>query len=269
MVLNRIFSSNSSIILVCFSLVMLNVWSVAGLIVHNQPHQNSIPEAKNPKQMSSEMRFAMALHGLLLWASLGFFMPVGILIIRMSSTKTTTRVRLVFYFHLILQQMLSVLLATVGAVMSIISFENSFNNNHQRIGLSLYVAIWLQTLLGFCRPHRGSRKRSVWYFLHWLVGTTIIIAGIINVYTGLEAYERKTGKSVRIWSILFTAEVSFLAFFYLFQDKWDYMQKQGVTICGDEPAVRPSGQPSSQSDKDLSTLPCPKANALRNLIRVT
>lgn len=50
--------------------------------------------------------------------------------------------------------MLSVLLATAGAVMSIKNFENSFNNNHQRIGLALYIAIWVQAIMGFLRPHK-------------------------------------------------------------------------------------------------------------------
>uniref|UniRef100_A0A803MIX2 Uncharacterized protein n=1 Tax=Chenopodium quinoa TaxID=63459 RepID=A0A803MIX2_CHEQI len=49
---------------------------------------------------------------------------------------------------------LSLSIATAGAIKSIKTFENSFNNNHQRIGLALYVAIWVQAAIGFCRPHR-------------------------------------------------------------------------------------------------------------------
>ncbi|KAF4360160.1 hypothetical protein F8388_000029 [Cannabis sativa] len=51
-------------------------------------------------------------------------------------------------------QMFSVILATAGAVMSLRNFENLFNNNHQKIGLVLYIAIWIQAMIGFLRPHR-------------------------------------------------------------------------------------------------------------------
>lgn len=53
--------------------------------------------------------------------------------------------------------MLSVVLATVGAIMSIRNFENSFNNNHQRLGLALYGALWLQVSIGFFKPPRYVR----------------------------------------------------------------------------------------------------------------
>lgn len=51
-------------------------------------------------------------------------------------------------------QVITVLLATAGAVMSIKYFDNSFNNDHQRIGLAFYVFMWLQAFLGIFRPHR-------------------------------------------------------------------------------------------------------------------
>jgi hypothetical protein len=38
--------------------------------------------------------------------------------------------------------------------MSIKKFENSFDNSHQRLGLALYVIIWVQVLIGFIRPKR-------------------------------------------------------------------------------------------------------------------
>ncbi|KAI8558679.1 hypothetical protein RHMOL_Rhmol04G0115500 [Rhododendron molle] len=129
---------------------------------------------------------------------------------------------------------LSVLLATAGAIMSVIYFDNTFYNTHQRMGLALYGAIWLQACIGCLRPHRGSRVRSVWFFVHWALGTSVSAFGIINVYTGLQAYKERTSRSVRVWTIMFTAEITLIAFFYLFQDKWHYIQKQGV-ILGNEP----------------------------------
>ncbi|XP_060196074.1 cytochrome b561 domain-containing protein At4g18260-like [Lycium barbarum] len=180
-------------------------------------------------KVNSQRIFDIEIHGILLWASMGFLMPAGILTIRLSNTEecSRTKLKVLFYVHAILQ-VLSVLLATAGAVLSIKSFENRFNNNHQGIGLALYIAIYVQFLMGLRRPKRGSKRRSVWYFFHWLLGTTICLAGIVNTYTGLNAYHERTSKPISLWTIIFTAQISFMGFFYLFQDKWEYIQKQGV-----------------------------------------
>ncbi|GMN43288.1 hypothetical protein TIFTF001_012491 [Ficus carica] len=178
------------------------------------------------------------------------------------------------------QNMLSVLLATAGAVMSIKHFENSFNNNHQRIGLVLYSAIWIQGMIGFFRPQRGKKGRKVWYVVHWILGTMTSVVGVINIYTGLEAYHKKTSRSTRLWTILFTAEVSLIAFFYLFQDKNDYILKQGVIL--EAAAISPHDHHQQSgviinipdqirhninviTQKELLPQPCGKRNALRNL----
>lgn len=112
---------------------------------------------------------------------------------------------------------------------------------------------------------RGKKARSLWYFVHWMLGTIISLAGIINIYTGLKAYSNKTSRSTTLWTVLFTAEVSFIAFFYLFQDKWLYMQKQGV-ILGNLPITLSNQEiPERLNQKELLPEPCGKRNALRNL----
>jgi len=77
--------------------------------------------------------------------------------------------------------------------------------------------------------HRGS-KRSVWFFAHWILGTAVTFLGVLNVYLGLEAYHQKTSKGIKIWNILFTVQISMVVFFYLFQEKWVYIQNQGVVL---------------------------------------
>ncbi|KAK7849815.1 cytochrome b561 domain-containing protein [Quercus suber] len=113
---------------------------------------------------------------------------------------------------------------------------------------------------------RGKKERGMWYMLHWILGTIISLVGIINVYTGLNAYNRKTSRSTTLWTILFAAEVSFIAFFYLFQDKWEYMQKQGVTL-GDL-SITLSNQeiPERFNQKEMLPEPCGKRNALMNCL---
>ncbi|XP_042518876.1 cytochrome b561 domain-containing protein At4g18260 [Macadamia integrifolia] len=214
--------------------------SVSSSSHEEKPVKNHKREAQNIQKLSSELSFEIIVHGFLLWASMGFIMPVGILIIRMSnSLECGRRLKVIFYFHAILQ-ILSVLLATAGAVLSIKNFENSFSNNHQRIGLALYGVIWVQVLIGLFRPQRGTKGRSKWYIAHWALGTGVTTLGIINIYTGLQAYQKKTLRSTRLWTSLFTAEISFIGFLYLFQDKWNYMHKQKV-ILGNYPTMPTDG----------------------------
>ncbi|KAG1346827.1 cytochrome b561 domain-containing protein [Cocos nucifera] len=220
----------------------------------HKPSQSHKTGQHEPLKLTSKLLFQITLHAFLLWASIGFLMPVGIIIIRMSNrVECGKRLKVLFYSHVIVQ-MTAVLLATAGAVLSIINFENFFDNIHQRTGLVVYALIWIQPLIGFLRPHRGAKARSIWYFMHWLLGTGIPILGIINIYIGLHTYQERTSRSVRLWTVLFTAEVVIIAFIYLFQDRWDYTMKQGV-ILGDE-QIRPTDHltsPSS-SQKELASI---------------
>ncbi|GMI93551.1 hypothetical protein like AT4G18260 [Hibiscus trionum] len=243
-----------------------------GEITASGDHKN-IKETAH--KLSSQMISYISVHGLLLWASMGLLMPVGILTIRMANKEEDgKRVKFLFHLHVILQ-MLVVLLATVGAVMSIRNFENSFSNHHQRLGLALYVAVSMQAIIGFFRPRRGS-KRSTWYLTHWILGTLTCVVGIINIYTGLKAYHNKTSRSTAIWTILFTVEISFIACFYLFQDKWEYIQKQGLVLGNNNNnSPQHSTPPSNQDQENAITerdnqkvvlpQPCAKPNALGNL----
>ncbi|KAL2316820.1 hypothetical protein Fmac_030696 [Flemingia macrophylla] len=179
-------------------------------------------------KMNPRLQFEITLHGFLLWASMAFLMPVGILVIRLSNREgNRKRLRIIFYVHAVLQK-LAVLLATAGAIMSIKNFSNSFNNNHQRLGVALYGIIWLQVLVGIFRPQRGSKRRSIWFFAHWIMGTAVSLMGVLNVFIGLQAYQEKTSKSIRTWNILFTIQISLTVIFYLLQEKWVYIQKQGA-----------------------------------------
>ncbi|CAN6446414.1 unnamed protein product [Victoria cruziana] len=159
------------------------------------------------------------------------------------------RLKILFYFHAVLE-MVSVLLATVGAIMALKNFENKFDNTHQRIGIAIYAFIWLQPLIGLCRPQRGIKGRSAWYFLHWLLGTGVSLLGFINIYIGLYAYHSRTSNNVTTWVILLTAEVSFISFLYLLQDRWGYLQMQSsVLVLGAEEPIRSTHQASSLSNK--------------------
>ncbi|MBA0674422.1 hypothetical protein Goshw_018113, partial [Gossypium schwendimanii] len=76
----------------------------------------------------------------------------------------------------------------------------------------------------------GCKGRTVWFFAHWLLGTTACILGVISIYTGLGAYYDKTSKSTKLWTIAFTVEITVIVLIYLFQDKWVHIQNQGVPV---------------------------------------
>uniref|UniRef100_A0A0E0D6C4 Cytochrome b561 domain-containing protein n=1 Tax=Oryza meridionalis TaxID=40149 RepID=A0A0E0D6C4_9ORYZ len=188
--------------------------------------------------LTPKLSLQLKLHAFLLWSSVGFLMPIGVLLIRVTNNvKSTRSIRILFYCH-VASQIVAVILATAGAVLSISNFENAFNNTHQRIGLALYGFIWLQPLIGFLRPDRGVRFRSIWYLTHWLLGIAICVVGVANVYIGIHTYHERTGRSVRPWTVLLTVEVSAMAFVYLFQDRWNHVvrqqQQQEAAALGDD-----------------------------------
>ncbi|PIN23448.1 hypothetical protein CDL12_03824 [Handroanthus impetiginosus] len=224
------------------------------LYEHDKARNNTTNE------VNSQKTFDIVVHGIISWTSMGFLMPLGILTMRMSiSTRDShqRRHKILFYLHATLQ-VLSVLLVTVGAALSVTKFENAFNNSHQRIGLGLYAAIYLQILIGFRRPMRGTKARNIWYFIHWIIGTTISLLGTLNIYTGLQAYHKRTSRNSTLWTLIFTAQISFMTILYLFQGKWEYIQKQGIIVSGGEAEISSSGDHAD----DVLDEPSWKSNAL-------
>lgn len=108
------------------------------------------------------------------------------------------------------------------------------------------------------------------------------IIGIINIYTGIRAYHKKTSSSrdSSIWTILFTAQLSCLVLFYLIQDKWEHFQKQRVVIdeLDHHQNTNTSGRSNDQTiqvvtgndqeQKVMVPQPCRKSNALVNLFKL-
>lgn len=187
-------------------------------------------------EMVKDDHHQIVVHGFLFWVSMGFLIPIGILSIRLSNREERgRRVRIMFFIHAV-TQVLSVILVIAGAVLSLKNFSNAFNNTHRRIGVALYGLVFLQALSGLLRPTREAKRRSAWFFAHWVLGTAVSVMGIINVYTGLLAYQRRTSRSIKPWIVFFTAEIVCIGFLYLFQEKWGYIQKQGV-VWGNEPTT--------------------------------
>ena len=73
----------------------------------------------------------------------------------------------------------------------------------------------------------GMKSRPAWYAAHWLFGTAGVLLGFYNIYTGLTAYEHMSGRSQRTLNILFSIQLSVVAFIYLTQDRFQYFKEQG------------------------------------------
>lgn len=218
----------------------------------NSPLDTSpISQKLNPKLV-----YEIKVHGFMLWASMGVLMPIGIISIRLMSIKGQPLIcfRRLFFLH-VTSQMVAVIIVTIGAVMSIKNFNNSFNNHHQRLGVGLYAIVWFQALFGFLRPSRGGKARRNWFVGHWILGTSVAILGIINIYTGLNAYTQKTSKGAKLWTILFTAQLAAFVMLYLFQDKWSYIQSQtNITQSVDHNSNISTAEPSQGDEVEETKL---------------
>ncbi|CAN4103111.1 unnamed protein product [Withania somnifera] len=204
--------------------VAIFIVALLPLVTATQKHtKNTIHKCNDHKvlELTPKLSLQIILHGFLLWASMGFLMPIAILLIRMPyKVEDGKRLKMIVYTHASLQ-VLSVLLVAIATIMSLLSF--------------LY---------------RGIKNRGVWYAFHWLIGVAVTFLGIVNVYIGLQAYNTKTMKSIRVWNWLFSAEVAVIALIYLFQEKWHYIKQSGGML-RNEP-VRPTYQEASPTqEKEL------------------
>ncbi|OMP05380.1 hypothetical protein COLO4_08895 [Corchorus olitorius] len=87
---------------ICIGLTIL----LLPFVSSSQEHVESI--GKNPNnsihKVSHKLMFEITLHGFLLWASMGFLMPVGILAIRMTHREECgRRLKILFYVHAVSQ----------------------------------------------------------------------------------------------------------------------------------------------------------------------
>ncbi|XP_020099238.1 cytochrome b561 domain-containing protein At4g18260-like isoform X2 [Ananas comosus] len=143
-------------LLLLLLLVLLLSASVDAARNSSEIYENQRTSQNNPLKLTPQISVQIKVHAFLLWASFGFLIPVGVLIIRMSNnTKSAKSLKILFFSHVIVQ-IISVLLASAGAILSIKNFANSFENTHQRMGLALYGSIWLQSVFGFFRPNRSN-----------------------------------------------------------------------------------------------------------------
>ena len=104
------------------------------------------------------------------------------------------------------------------------------------------------------------KARSVWYLAHWLLGMVVCVVGVANVYIGLHTYGERTGRSVRLWMVLLTAEVSAVALVYLLQDRWNHvvrLREEETAAVRDEQRSETTTEPSypANDHKEVAVMP--------------
>ncbi|KAL7444816.1 hypothetical protein ACHAXM_009450 [Skeletonema potamos] len=77
--------------------------------------------------------------------------------------------------------------------------DDHFDRTHPRMGLSIFILLSFQVLGGFLRPSKEikSTLRKTWEGVHHLLGITLFVLGVYQLYTGLSMYrERYNGSSI-------------------------------------------------------------------------
>ncbi|KAI9204188.1 uncharacterized protein BJ171DRAFT_120458 [Polychytrium aggregatum] len=167
--------------------------SYAGTVAQPPPSSNSTngPAPAPPAPMSSELLFPL-LHGIMMFAAWGVVPFVGIFIARFMKDKLGH-----WWYRLHLGLMIGVTggftLLAAGLMLSLDGFQVDFTSNtlHKGAGVSMIGLMLLQFVLGFVSNHLWSADRpSVpwWDKLHWWLGRTLVLMGVITMFLGLQAY---------------------------------------------------------------------------------
>lgn len=172
----------------------------------------------------------LVLHAWLMWVGMGLCMPLGLILIRFLRTVRqkgdTTLGAHIFRGHMLLQG-LGLMSAIAGGALVLARFGTSgLAHPHGRLGVALLIAPFLTALLGIFRPNLGaSWRRGLWFAAHWTLGTSTVVLAFIEIFIGMHIYELITSKSLFRLNVGFAVQIAVMAFVYLAQDRWAYMQQ--------------------------------------------
>lgn len=179
-------------------------------------------------------------HVFFMYAAFAALLPAAVFIARFGQTpRMTPR-----WFHLHLTfTILGVVCATVGFVLAV-SKLGSMGTSHARIGILLIVLVWAQGPLGAVRPHKAARTRPYWYYLHWLIGTAVIVLGFVESWLGISLYKTFVlGGGYTAWRASLGVEAGVLLALYGALELLRRRQKGAVTA-----ATTPPLTPDSTND---------------------
>ncbi|XP_073117486.1 cytochrome b561 and DOMON domain-containing protein At3g25290-like [Elaeis guineensis] len=127
------------------------------------------------------------IHGILNAVSWGILLPTGAIFARYLKTFQSADPAW-FYLHVSCQ--------LIGYIVGVAGWGTGLNlgskskgvqhTTHRNIGITLFALGTLQVFALFLRPNKDHKYRFYWNIYHYLVGYTVIILGIINVFKGLK-----------------------------------------------------------------------------------
>ena len=223
---------------------------------------------------------AVLAHGIAMLLAWGLCVPSGILVARFYKHLG----QFWFMVHRALQS-ISVLLTMFAFYIIVDAVEKAkgshfegTDSHHKKLGLVITILTVLQPLNAFVRPHataKGENKpclRALWEWIHKGVGWALLLAGLVNVFTGLELEIMQHGKLAKIrWQLLplagmFVVQVSGAAALSLYramqrtktmEELFVHGRLRGESFVGIEMPEKPSNTDVSKkpSNTDVSKKP--------------
>jgi hypothetical protein len=157
------------------------------------------------------------LHGILMGVSWAILLPLGPIFARVMQLSPKNRRNFWFKLHVICQS-LGVLLSTVGYAYALASFSGGLNSaphGHAKLGTVVVAMSWVQVLAALYRPApEPTMRRSLWAGLHWLVGRSAVLLGVVNVLIGIEVLGLYNDEDRAPWFIGFSVPFALFCVFF-------------------------------------------------------
>jgi len=192
-------------------------------------------------------------HGALMLSNFLFILPLGAVLARQLRSHWIKKEAVkgaLFYSHIIMQ-VTGVVIATVGFVIAVKSFDVKLaevSANHGKIGVAVLCALYSQLLMGFARPPATAprrRLRLAWAVAHNLLGNISILLGAVNCAIGIILFGTASGESVVPWLCTFLGGIVLSMALTRFLDS---LERHAVSSKLDKPP--PNSQTESLVDGD-------------------
>lgn len=214
------------------SIIWAYVDGVPGITYHNNNNCNSHSD-KGTLTWSTSRSSSLSTessdkdsksHGIAMTIAWGALAPVGIFVARYFRTRSwANKVHIIFLM--------------ACSLITIISSSDQFNDNehpyefyndeklmHSRMGLALTSLVIAQTCFGFFTLiakicSRNTRLTRLFIRAHKLVGYSMCIAGLINLYSGWDNYEENKELMAIIYTVVLVAFVSLEIYQRFFKER--------------------------------------------------
>ncbi|WOL16131.1 cytochrome b561 and DOMON domain-containing protein [Canna indica] len=181
--------------------VVKQVWQVGSTVVSGVPQAHDFQSANLQSKGTVDLvKGAVAVsggsssttrnknvHGVINAVSWGILLPIGAIFARYLKTFKSADPAW-FYLHVACQ--------IIGYGVGVGGWATGLNlgskskgiqyTTHRNIGMTLFSLATLQVFALFVRPNKDHKYRFYWNIYHHLVGYTVIVLGIVNVFKGLQ-----------------------------------------------------------------------------------